>query len=199
MRRKGDDVVFLPVVQEPGFPIDAEHRVCRARAKGVISTGGAAHDEDFLGAPELVDGLRNEEIVDRVGDGVFVNASKVNEKSALEIAPDVTHVVVVVAVHQGVVSGNEVLHRVYDDSTEQSTQVGGFLKGVVLVKTDGSGRGHDRTAHDSVDCAGCSSPPRAEDARSSGGDTHCCSDTPQHLPQGARRFVVFVSVEGGSP
>lgn len=111
VRGRGDDVVFLPVVQVPGFPIAADAVILRTGSNALsVAASASAHDEDLLGAPELVDGLASEEGVHGVDEGDFVDAGEGEEETAFEVGPDIARRLEIVAVHEDIVGGDVGFH-----------------------------------------------------------------------------------------
>lgn len=113
---QSDSVGLLPPVQVPRLAVEADANFLGAGADAlVVATRAAAHDEDFLGAPEGVDGLAEEHGVHLLDDGDLVDAAKVEEEAVLEVGADVARVFEGVAVHENVIGADEAFHSFEHD------------------------------------------------------------------------------------
>ena len=134
MRRWGDNIVFLPVIQIPCFPTSTHHRFLRSAADTLpIAAGPSAHDEDFLSAVQLVHGLADQESVHGVDESDFVDAGEVQEETTFQVGADVAGAFEVVAMHEHVVCGDVAFHCFEDDGAEDAAEDRRFFKGVVLT------------------------------------------------------------------
>lgn len=121
MRGRRDNIILLPIVQVPGLPVTANDCFLRPRADAlVIVAGAAAHDEDLLLAVERVYGCADEHAGHGVGDGVFVNAWKVEEGTVGDVAADIG-VAVGFTGHQLIVGCREGFEGVDDDRAQDTT------------------------------------------------------------------------------
>lgn len=99
MRSGRDHVVLLPVVQVPGLAVAAHDCFLGAGANTlVIAAGTAAHNEDLLGAVELVDRGADEHVSHGIGDGILVDALVLQKCTAGDVGADVS-VAVALAAH----------------------------------------------------------------------------------------------------
>lgn len=134
VRGRGHDVVFLPVVEIPRFPVPTDAVILRTGSDALsIATGASAHDEDFLRAPELVDGLTGEKGIHRVDESNLVDAGEGEEEAAFKIGTDIARGFKIVAVHEEVIRGDIGFHRFENDLTQDATKICTFLKGVILT------------------------------------------------------------------
>ena len=108
---QGETGALLPEVQIPGLAVATEASLGRTLAQGkLVLTGAAAHDEDLLSPPEVVDGLGQQHGVHIVDGERLVDARVVDEAAVLEEGADVAASAKVIAGHQLVVAMDEQLH-----------------------------------------------------------------------------------------
>lgn len=129
----GNHVVLLPVVQVPGLAVAADGGFLGTGSNTlVVVAGTTAHDENLLRAVQLVDGNTNQHVGHGVCDGILVDTWVGKKGAAGKVAADVG-IAVGLAAHQLVVGSREGLERVHHNAAQNTTQIGGFFKGIILA------------------------------------------------------------------